>query len=187
MLLVLLHRAQARAQAHAPYTLTPPIMVRPLSTACDRCRTVSNPVSYASLATLFGFAYASDVKLSLSSTDCDEFVVSTCGVSFLLLLPHNRGMYAVHLPAMLRCGLLRAGRRPGPPAVDAVLLHRHGAARERAEGQWQRHQTLVRHHHDAWALLWPAAAARVHRYTIETHAPSRTLQKKSVGSPLSAD
>ena len=29
VLLVLLHRAQARAQANAPYTLTPPIMVRP--------------------------------------------------------------------------------------------------------------------------------------------------------------
>lgn len=28
VLLVLLHRAQARAQANAPYTLTPPIMVR---------------------------------------------------------------------------------------------------------------------------------------------------------------
>ncbi len=27
VLLVLLHRAQARAQANAPYTLTPPIMV----------------------------------------------------------------------------------------------------------------------------------------------------------------
>ena len=36
VLLVLLHRAQARVQANAPYTLTPPIMVRPCAQTCTQ-------------------------------------------------------------------------------------------------------------------------------------------------------